>query len=66
MQLGSPNFEAYNRTLRRVMWADFIDEQMRVARENSYRASLVQEPYRDQASLTALMTLSRNVTDVGR
>jgi hypothetical protein len=66
MQLGTPNFEAYNRTLRRVMWADFIDEQLRVARESTYRASLVQDPYRDQASLTALMALTRKVTDLGR
>ncbi len=66
MQLGTPNFEAYNRTLRRIMWADFIDEQLRIARENSYRASLVKEPFKDQASLTALMALSRKVSEVGR
>ncbi len=66
MQLGTPNFEAYNRTLRRVMLADFIDEQLRIARENSYRASLVQEPFKDQASLPALMAVSRKVTVVGR
>jgi hypothetical protein len=54
MQVGSPTFESYNRTLRRLMWADFIDEQMRVAREQQYRASLVEEPFKGQQSLVAL------------
>jgi hypothetical protein len=54
MQIGSPTFEAYNRTLRRVMWADFIDEQMRVAREQQYKASLVDNPYKDQKSIVAV------------
>lgn len=43
MQVGTSVFEAYNRTLRRVMWADFVDEQMRLAREKQYRASLIQQ-----------------------
>lgn len=54
MQVGSPTFESYNRTLRRLMWADFIDEQMRMAREQQYRASLVEEPYKGQQPLVAL------------
>ena len=53
MQLGTQNFEAYNRTLRRILWADFIDEQLRVARENQYRASLVDKAYSGQPSLAA-------------
>ena len=61
MQLGSPHFEAYNRTLRRIMWADFIDEQMRVAREQQYRASLVEEPYRGQQSIAATIVHTRQV-----
>jgi hypothetical protein len=51
MQVGSQNFNAYNRTLRRILWADFIDEQLRVARESNYRATLVEEPQPAQASL---------------
>jgi hypothetical protein len=43
MQVGTANFNSYNRTLRRILWADFIDEQLRVARENAYRASLVED-----------------------
>jgi hypothetical protein len=66
MQLGTPNFEAYNRTLRRVLWADFIDGQLRVARENAYRASLVKEPYREQGSLAAHLALTRNSGDFPR
>lgn len=63
MQLGTPIFEAYNRTLRRVMWADFIDEQLRVAREGAYKASLVEEPYKDRANVAALMALSRKAPE---
>ena len=41
--IGSSNFEAYNKLLRRIMWSDFIDEQLRIARENQFRASLVRD-----------------------
>ena len=54
MAIGSESFNSYNRTLRRLMWADFIDEQMRIAREQQYRASLVDEPYKGQQALVAL------------
>lgn len=63
LQLGSASFEAYNRTLRRVMWADFIDEQMRVAREQQYRASLVEQPYEGQKSLAPAMAAVRQASD---
>lgn len=59
MQLGSPAFEAYNRTLRRIMWADFVDEQLRVAREQQYKASIVEESYQDQPSIATVMAASR-------
>jgi hypothetical protein len=59
MHIGSPMFEQYNRTLRRLMWADFVDEQMRVAREQQYRASLVDQPYQGQKSLVAQVAASR-------
>lgn len=45
MQLGSPNFDAYARNLRRIMWAEFIDERMRTTRARQFRASLVESPY---------------------
>ena len=67
MQLGSPAFEAYNRTLRRIMWADFVDEQMRVAREQNYRASLVETPYEGKPSLVATLAAVRQpARDGGR
>lgn len=59
MQLGSPMFESYNRTLRRIMWADFIDEQMRIAREQQYRATLVEDPYHSQSSIASSLVQSR-------
>ena len=59
MQIGTPMFESYNRTLKRIMWADFIDEQMRVAREQQYRASLVDEPYKGQQSIVGSIAQSR-------
>jgi hypothetical protein len=52
-------FETYNRTLRRIMWADFIDEQLRIAREQQYRATLVEEPFQGQQSLTSSLVQSR-------
>lgn len=66
MQLGSPTFEAYNKTLRRIMWADFVDEQLRIAREKQYRASLVEEPYEGQISLVAVMAAVRQASEPSR
>jgi hypothetical protein len=63
MQLGSPAFEAYNRTLRRIMWADFVDEQMRVAREQQYKASIVEEAYPPQPSLASAVASARKAAD---
>ena len=45
MQLGSADFDTYARNLRRIMWAEFIDEQMRATRNQAFRASLVNNPY---------------------
>jgi hypothetical protein len=59
VQLGSPNFESYNRTLRRIMWADFIDEQLRLAREQQYRATLVEEPYQGRPGITNSIAQTR-------
>lgn len=59
MQLGTPAFEAYNRTLRRIMWADFVDEQMRVAREQQYKASIVDEAYQDKPGIASALAQSR-------
>ena len=63
MQIGSSNFEAYNKTLRRVMWGDWIDEQMRIAREQQYRASLVEQPYQDQHSIVGLTAALHQISD---
>ncbi|MGE0629759.1 MAG: hypothetical protein AB7O43_18295 [Hyphomicrobiaceae bacterium] len=53
MRLGTSNFETYNRVLRRVMWAEFIDEQLKVARESHFRASLVDEALPERKSILA-------------
>lgn len=45
MQLGSHNFDTYARNLRRIMWAEFVDEQMRATRAHQFRASLVESPF---------------------
>lgn len=58
-------FETYNRTLRRIMWADFIDEQLRVAREKQYRATLVEEPYQGQQSIAQSLAQSRQHRGAG-
>jgi hypothetical protein len=60
MRVGSAMFESYNRTLRRLMWADFVDEQMRVAREQSYRASLVEQPYDGHKGVVAALAVARS------
>ena len=45
MLLGSHNFDAYARNLRRILWAEFVDEQMRSTRAQQFRASLVESPF---------------------
>ena len=59
MQLGTANFETYNRILRRVMWAEFIDEQLKAAREKSFRASLLEESLPPTRSLVACIDSMR-------
>ncbi len=66
MRLGTPIFESYNRTLRRLMWADFVDEQMRVAREQHYRATLVGQPFRGGPSISQAIANSRQHVEVKR
>jgi len=48
MVLGSADFDTYARNLRRIMWAEFIDEQIRVTRSQHFRASIVSDPYSNQ------------------
>lgn len=50
MDLGSPTFEQMSRNLRRIMWAEFIDEQIRTLRSNQFRASLVVDPLGDPSN----------------
>lgn len=63
MQLGTRNFSAYNRNLRRIMWAEFLDAQLRLARAHQFRATIVANPLDDKASLTALYTQVRQIDD---
>ena len=44
MQLGSETFDTYARNLRRLYWMEFIDHQMRLQRNERFRASLVFPP----------------------
>ncbi|MFM1813797.1 MAG: hypothetical protein RLZ98_492 [Pseudomonadota bacterium] len=53
MPIGTPNFEIYARNIKRIYWAEFIDSQLRTARANQFKASLVEEPYKDQVFLAA-------------
>jgi hypothetical protein len=48
MQLGSADFDSYARNLKRILWAEFIDEQMRATRAQQFRASIVSDPYVNQ------------------
>ncbi len=61
MKLGSPVFAAYNRTLRRVLWADFIDGQLDDARNAQFKAEQVStEPSSDsQNQLDGLNMMRR-------
>lgn len=45
MLLGSADFETYSRNLRRLMWAEFIDQQIKSTRLHQFRASIVGDPY---------------------
>ncbi|MGQ0673113.1 MAG: hypothetical protein ACT4N2_09580 [Hyphomicrobium sp.] len=50
MQLGSTDFDTYARNLRRVLWSKFIETQVSAARAHSFRASLVDDPYRQSGT----------------
>lgn len=50
MKLGSSTFHAYAQTLRRVFWAEFIEDQIKVTRTAQFRANLVANPYDEQQS----------------
>ncbi|MBL8884331.1 MAG: hypothetical protein JNL45_14905 [Hyphomicrobium sp.] len=41
---GSPMFEAYTRTLRRIYWAEFVDAQLSASRPQNFKASIVEDP----------------------
>ena len=63
MQIGTTNFETYNRTLRRILWAEFLDEQLKMARENQFKARLVQNEADGGQSLVAAIGSTR--TELG-
>ena len=48
MAMGSRDFDSYARNLRRLMWAEFIDQQVRQTRANQFRASIVADPFDNQ------------------
>lgn len=50
MKLGSSTFHAYAQTLRRVFWAEFIEDQIKMTRTAQFRANLVTNPYSEQQS----------------
>lgn len=60
MSIGTQNFEIYARNIKRIYWAEFIDLQLRTARANQFRASLVAEPYENQVFLAANYEMARN------
>jgi len=47
MRLGSKGFDEYDRNLRRIMWAEFIDQTLHSRRAQRFRASLVDSPFED-------------------
>ena len=53
MRIASAYFDDYSRTLRRVLWAELIDQQLREARRKQFRASLVADPFVRQDPNTA-------------
>lgn len=59
MILGTPNFNSYDRNLRRVLWAEFLEGQLRAARANQFRANIVENPLNEQKALTAYYNQSR-------
>jgi hypothetical protein len=52
MHIGSPMFQQMSRTLSRVMWTQFIDEQVNHVRTANFRASLVADPLGDPGNHT--------------
>lgn len=44
MRIGSIGFHSYNANLRRIYWLELIDEQMRRAKRNDVKLSLVAPP----------------------
>jgi hypothetical protein len=40
--MASPFFQNYERTMRRIYWLEFIDEQLEAAHRLQFRTSLVQ------------------------
>lgn len=41
---GSPMFEAYARTLKRIYWAEFLEDQLSATRPATFKASIVDDP----------------------
>jgi hypothetical protein len=40
--MASPFFRNYERTMRRIYWLEFVDEQLEAAHRLQFRTSLVQ------------------------
>lgn len=64
-QQGSPLFDTYTRTLRRLYWADFLETQVRAAKLEQYRASIVQPSIPEDGSLAAAFDYHRRRTHFG-
>lgn len=60
MPIGTQNFEIYARNIKRIYWAEFIDTQLRAARTTQFRASLVEEPFKDQVFLATTYETARS------
>lgn len=59
MQIASVYFDEYSRNLRRVLWSEFVDRQIRDRRRAQFRATLVGDPFENRPSPN--QTTSANV-----
>lgn len=64
-QQGSELFDTYTRNLRRLYWADFIETQVRAAKLEQYRASIVQPSIPDSDNLAAAYDYHRQRPNFG-
>jgi hypothetical protein len=47
--MASPIFQHYERTIRRLYWLDFVNEQLEAVRRQQLRASLAHDPLPETA-----------------